>query len=315
MLLRDTDLATPPTLGDLSRLAGLLAQQLIRAAPASSLTSREEFAAAARDALFERCVAGGLTARPLLFFSGSKDFDDLEMGVPRWRKILSNFEPVRGNGNGGSACMMEVPGGAEAHGCGGGGGSAEVHVHDGPKHVEAEARGAVNYLVANGGRRYRTVEHAFQAAKFLHGNAAPAEVAERRAADFEVGGRIAADAKKAKLAGGRKGMAACAGGGCTLDRARWGAAADAVMVDALEARWAVDAAFRDVLRETRRQGIRLVHFERSGGKSYWGGGLRTVEREVGAEVVAGGEGGGRGISAGWRGVGGRWGVEGGGGWR
>ena len=181
MLLRDTDLATPPTLGDLSRLAGLLAQQLIRAAPASSLTSREEFAAAARDALFERCVAGGLTARPLLFFSGSKDDDDLEMGVPRWRKILSNFEPVRGIGNvnGGSASTMEAPGGAEAHGGGGGGGGVEAHANDDPKPAGGETRGAVNCLVANGGRRYRTVEHAFQAAKFLHGNGGSGRAAGR----------------------------------------------------------------------------------------------------------------------------------------
>ena len=131
-------------------------------------------------------------------------------------------------------------------------------------------------IVANGGQSYLTVEHAFQAAKFL-AHAKPGAKAAVRAADFEVGGMLFLP-KAAKLAGARRGMGTA---GCTLDVASWSAAADAVMLEALASRWKVDDVFRRVLRETARQGIRLVHFERSGAKSYWGGGIKEGPTVVG----------------------------------
>ena len=39
----------------------------------------------------------------------------------------------------------------------------------------------------------------------------------------------------------------------------------------LEKRWSMDARFREILREVLKSGRSLLHFERSGAKSFWGG--------------------------------------------
>lgn len=174
-----------------------------------------------------------------IFYSKSKDNDDLGINIPNWRKILSNFYPVPDSSPG-----LVLTGSGQA-------------------------------------RTYRTVEHAFQASKYLLCCDSPNR--EATAARFEIGGQIVSslDAKKA---GGRSGMAKF---GCTLDTAAWSQHGDVVMQEALRARWGVDPTFRDVLSATK--GILLVHFERSGKKSYWGG---TVK--AGPTGDAGGGGGGSG---------------------
>lgn len=118
------------------------------------------------------------------------------------------------------------------------------------------------------GRSYRTVEHAFQAGKYLR-CARPEEPARRAAAELEVGGRLAT-AHAAKIAGGRRGMGER---GCALDRDAWALEADGVMMSALRARAATDATFSRVLRASRAQRVTLVHHERAAAKSYWGGGI------------------------------------------
>merc|ERR1712137_1151873 len=75
-----------------------------------------------------------------------------------------------------------------------------------------------------------------------------------------------------KMAGAPKGMLKL---GCSMERPVWDEMhQDEVMWDLLQARWDVDPLFRRILRESLRQRVHLVHHERSGSKSYWGGGVR-----------------------------------------
>jgi predicted NAD-dependent protein-ADP-ribosyltransferase YbiA (DUF1768 family) len=128
------------------------------------------------------------------------------------------------------------------------------------------------------GARYATVEHFFQGQKYSAASAC----------QFALGGGELGDgpALAAKLAGGRKGMAAR---GEALDVAAWGATRRAVMHEAVVARCAQDARFASILRAARAAGIRLVHFERGGIKSYWGGTVDwdSAEGRVRGENVLG----------------------------
>ena len=150
-----------------------------------------------------------------MFYSKSKDVDDLGLGRPDWRKVLSNFHPV------------------------------EIEVV---------------------GRRYPSVEHAFHAAK-ARCSSNP-EVARQ----FEVGGSVPSTPLGAKKAGGRAGFAKL---GTELDETRWNAQRDAATMAALRARLACDSTFREILATVHSKQLRLVHFERGGAKSYWGGNIRT----------------------------------------
>ena len=187
-----------------------------------SRTKRSASSAAAADA--NRGVtkkrprtATGLLPRGAvaMFYSKSKDVDDLGLGRPDWRKVLSNFHPV------------------------------EIEV---------------------AGQRYPSVEHAFHAAK-ARCSSNP-EVARQ----FEVGGSVPSTPLGAKKAGGRAGFAKL---GTELDETRWNAQRDAATMAALRARLACDNIFREILATVHSKQLRLVHFERGGAKSYWGGNIRT----------------------------------------
>lgn len=115
-------------------------------------------------------------------------------------------------------------------------------------------------------RQYDTVEHAFQAAKYLFA-ATPKKVALKVAKQFESGGSIRGP-KAAKAAGAKRGMNKLK---CSLDIAQWNEMADDVMRSALRARWECDSTFRAILLEAKAEGIMLLHHERSGAESYWGG--------------------------------------------
>eukprot|EP00928_Gymnodinium_smaydae_P043729 TRINITY_DN29249_c0_g1_i3.p1 TRINITY_DN29249_c0_g1~~TRINITY_DN29249_c0_g1_i3.p1 ORF type:complete len:323 (-),score=42.84 TRINITY_DN29249_c0_g1_i3:86-1054(-) len=118
------------------------------------------------------------------------------------------------------------------------------------------------------GRRYFSVEHGYQAAKFLYA-AFPRQLAEEVALELEAErpmGRVAP--LEAKMFGAKRGMQKC---GCELDVDAWEKSSDSVMRSLLEARWASDPDFRRILFEAKRQRVHLVHFERSGASSYWGG--------------------------------------------
>jgi predicted NAD-dependent protein-ADP-ribosyltransferase YbiA (DUF1768 family) len=156
----------------------------------------------------------------LQFFSKSAEADDLGLGVPGWRRVLSNFHPA---------------------------------------------------AVALDGRRYPTAEHAFHAAK------ARCSDRPQLAADFEVGGRVGGDPVAAKRAGGRAGFARR---GATLDRSRWGRECDEVQLRVLRQRAAADALFGRILRAVHTRGLRLLHFERAGARSYWGGSISRGTGEL-----------------------------------
>jgi len=121
------------------------------------------------------------------------------------------------------------------------------------------------------GRLYPSVEHGYQAAKFLR-LAVPRSEAEAAAVDFEVAG-VLKTGLDAKMAGARKGMKNYS---CNMDCEAWESEhQDEVMQSLLRARWDADPQFRHILTETARQSIHLVHFERSGNSSYWGGCIKN----------------------------------------
>lgn len=114
-------------------------------------------------------------------------------------------------------------------------------------------------------RTYPSVEHAFQAAKYLF-----ASKCTEMASDFEVGGTIKTSLE-AKSAGGRAGMTKR---GCVLDASLWASHSDKIMRDLLHARWEQDETFRTILMATK--GTYLAHFERTGTKSYWGSTVKST---------------------------------------
>jgi len=119
------------------------------------------------------------------------------------------------------------------------------------------------------GANFPSVEHYYQSAKFtLVGE-------HERAHAFETGGAVGRAALAAKKAGGRKPFEAA---GVTLDAEAWAKISEGVMWRALQCRACCDAEFCAILREVHAQSVVLLHFERSGARSYWGG---NVNRETG----------------------------------
>ena len=60
----------------------------------------------------------------------------------------------------------------------------------------------------------------------------------------------------------------------TLDVRRWNHTRDKATARALKARAKSDPIFGKILRETHKRRLYLLHFERGGEKSYWGGSIR-----------------------------------------
>ena len=119
-----------------------------------------------------------------------------------------------------------------------------------------------------GGAPYSSIEHFFQGQKALCSDRPQMALRFRADADDGVGPEPLA----AKKAGGR---GAYKRAGATLDVARWEQQRVPCMQAALEARWEQDDRFRTILLSTR--GMRLLHFERAGARSFWGGSLRKSD--------------------------------------
>ncbi len=122
-----------------------------------------------------------------------------------------------------------------------------------------------------GGRTYASVEHYFQGRKAGCSN--KPQMADWFTMEHDGPHRVDDDPRAAKRAGGRKGYQQH---GATLDTTRWLDVRDEVMQTALDARLAQDELFTRILRSTR--GLVLLHFERSGARSYWGG---SLDRQTG----------------------------------
>ncbi len=119
------------------------------------------------------------------------------------------------------------------------------------------------------GARWSSVEHWFQGRKARSSDRPEMEGWFHAAAGPEA---VGPDPFAAKKAGGR---GAYRRHGATLDSADWEARRISVTQAALEARWSQDSLFRDVLQST--QGLALLHFERAGARSFWGGSLRRAD--------------------------------------
>ena len=118
------------------------------------------------------------------------------------------------------------------------------------------------------GRKYPNAEAAFQAAK------AQMSSKPEMAKEFEVGGSIGPDPADAKKAGSKKAYKAA---DATLKAADWDKVRNEAMMNVLKARYATDAMFRQILEATLKANILLLHYERSGAKSYWGGAVKDGE--------------------------------------
>ena len=118
------------------------------------------------------------------------------------------------------------------------------------------------------GRKYPNPEAAFQAAKALISSK------PEMAKEFEVGGSIGPDPADAKKAGSKKAYKAA---GATLKAADWDQVRNEAMMNVLKARYASDPMFRQILEATLKSNILLLHYERIGAKSYWGGAIKDGE--------------------------------------
>lgn len=117
---------------------------------------------------------------------------------------------------------------------------------------------------------YPSLEHYFHAAKALHSNNPELAIL------FEKGNTIGNQSPlEAKKAGGRKSFEKY---GAILDIEKWNKNRDHTIYKALLERSKVDKTFRDILINTYHENYYLLHFERSGKKSYWGG---SIEKDTG----------------------------------
>uniref|UniRef100_A0A7S4K919 NADAR domain-containing protein n=1 Tax=Odontella aurita TaxID=265563 RepID=A0A7S4K919_9STRA len=119
------------------------------------------------------------------------------------------------------------------------------------------------------GRCYPSAEHAFQAAK------AKCSTIPKLSKQFEVGGKINEQPGSAKKAGGKGSYKKA---GVELDVVKWNRERDHAMEAIVRARFDEDEDFRKILQIVSRNGAYLLHFERSGAKSYWGG---SVAKDTG----------------------------------
>jgi len=122
-------------------------------------------------------------------------------------------------------------------------------------------------LVLNG-QQYPSGEHAFHATKALH------STRPEMSLSFVVGGSVGPLSVDAKRAGGKTFYRQH---GAVLDVARWRDRCDDTQRAIIESK-ALDPVFLGILLTIGHRRIHLVHFERSGSKSYWGG---TIDKETG----------------------------------
>jgi ribA/ribD-fused uncharacterized protein len=117
---------------------------------------------------------------------------------------------------------------------------------------------------------FKSVEHAFQAAKYLYSNR-PELFAAIANEEFK-------DPKKAKTLGGK---GAFKERRATLDIDAWNRASVAVMTDLIRSRYQRDALFAKILRLARRQKVALLHYEspfgKRGAEPFWGGYFKTED--------------------------------------
>jgi predicted NAD-dependent protein-ADP-ribosyltransferase YbiA (DUF1768 family) len=120
------------------------------------------------------------------------------------------------------------------------------------------------------GMVFPSVEHAFQASKIVHSGGTVEHVRRMLAGATEP-----LTPQQCKRLGGKGGFKSM---GLRLDVDTWGDRSVEVMELLLACRARVDGRFADLIAANRRMGKWHAHFERSGGKSFWGG---SFARETG----------------------------------
>jgi predicted NAD-dependent protein-ADP-ribosyltransferase YbiA (DUF1768 family) len=123
------------------------------------------------------------------------------------------------------------------------------------------------------GRKYASPEHAFQGLKTRLCSNAP----ESYNTKFECDNNNLPEPKDAKRAGG-KGM--YRKHNITLDIDKWDAVRVDIMEEVLRARMKSDTLFINILRQTKKDDLFLIHFENSRGRgqSFWGGSYNKETR-------------------------------------
>lgn len=125
-----------------------------------------------------------------------------------------------------------------------------------------------NIKIEYKGRKYNSVEHGFQAMKYI--------ISERDDIGklFEIGGKYSElSCKEVKKIGSRIGFK---NNGCTLDNLLWNIKRVEVMEDLIKARYLTDEKFRNIISKYDN----LLHFERSGKKSFWGGSWNRGDERI-----------------------------------
>jgi ribA/ribD-fused uncharacterized protein len=107
------------------------------------------------------------------------------------------------------------------------------------------------------GKKFDSVENAFQAAKFTLTN--KPEYFEK------ISNKSATDAKKLGSKGGMKKL------GALLEVNEWNESKDEIMQSLLISRYMNNPKFKETIDELNNNKIQLCHFERSGPNAYWGG--------------------------------------------
>ena len=112
------------------------------------------------------------------------------------------------------------------------------------------------------GISFPSIEHAFQAAKYLYSD--KPDVFERIASE-----KTSLDAKRAGGKGGFRKF------GATLNVSAWNAHSTGVMRDLIQSRTKTDALYRCIIKKARKANIKLLHYEKAFGKRgaepFWGG--------------------------------------------
>ena len=130
------------------------------------------------------------------------------------------------------------------------------------------------------GATYPTCEHAFHAAKCRSSDNYSAYK------EFTVNGKVGMRPEEAKKAGGRKGFEAL---GAKLDKVKWERIKSKENMKILQARWGQHPEFQAILRalypRIRDDNWYLLHFERSGKKSEWGGSYSETEGVKGQNLL------------------------------
>jgi predicted NAD-dependent protein-ADP-ribosyltransferase YbiA (DUF1768 family) len=121
------------------------------------------------------------------------------------------------------------------------------------------------------GSTYASGEHYFHAAKYV------ASTKPALSSMFTTAGSVAKDPAAAKRAGGRKGMEAR---GASLDVAMWNASRIAVQEAIHAARCEQHRDYNRIIAAVSAKGWTLLHFERDGPKSYWGGSVAVATGAV-----------------------------------